>query len=94
MQMRQISGKRELPLDSLPMLVRFRDINDPLRWKECTRSTSLNGSDPAQGRRAPRWRLFQQVSPPQRELKNGFLGFHVTMTSSLMDNDMRIRRPF
>lgn len=26
---RQLSGRRELPLDNLPMLVRFRDINDP-----------------------------------------------------------------
>ena len=24
------SGKRELPLESLPMLVRFRDLNDPM----------------------------------------------------------------
>ncbi|KRR22285.1 hypothetical protein [Bradyrhizobium retamae] len=28
-QVQHVSGKRELPLDSLPMLVRFRDINDP-----------------------------------------------------------------
>lgn len=28
--MRQLSGKVELPLDSLPMLVRFRDPSDPL----------------------------------------------------------------
>jgi hypothetical protein len=27
-QMRQLSGKRELPFDSLPMLIRFRDISD------------------------------------------------------------------
>lgn len=27
---RQLSGERELPLDNLPMLVRFRDINDPM----------------------------------------------------------------
>jgi hypothetical protein len=29
-QIRQLSGKRELPLTSLPMLVRFRDLNDPM----------------------------------------------------------------
>ncbi|NOJ47816.1 hypothetical protein [Bradyrhizobium archetypum] len=29
-QLRRLSGKRELPLGSLPMLVRFRDMNDPL----------------------------------------------------------------
>jgi hypothetical protein len=29
-EIRQLSGKRELPLTSLPMLVRFRDINDPM----------------------------------------------------------------
>ncbi|WP_197090766.1 hypothetical protein [Bradyrhizobium sp. LTSP849] len=28
-RIRQLSGKRELQLDSLPMLVRFRDMNDP-----------------------------------------------------------------
>ena len=28
-QVSRLSGKRELPLDSLPMLVRFRDINEP-----------------------------------------------------------------
>lgn len=28
--LRSLSGKRELPLDSLPLLVRFRDMNDPL----------------------------------------------------------------
>ena len=28
-KLRSLSGKRELPLDSLPMLVRFRDVNDP-----------------------------------------------------------------
>jgi hypothetical protein len=28
-QLERLSGKRELPLDSLPMLVRFRDLNDP-----------------------------------------------------------------
>jgi hypothetical protein len=28
-QLRRLSGKRELPLASLPMLVRFRDLNDP-----------------------------------------------------------------
>ena len=28
-QVRQLSGKRELPLTSLPLLVRFGDINDP-----------------------------------------------------------------
>jgi hypothetical protein len=28
-QLRQLSGKRELPLTSLPLLVRFRDLNDP-----------------------------------------------------------------
>jgi len=29
-QVRRLSGKRELPLESLPLLVRFRDINDPM----------------------------------------------------------------
>ena len=29
-QVARLSGKRELPLDSLPRLVRFRDINDPM----------------------------------------------------------------
>lgn len=29
-QLRQLSGKRELPLTSLPLLVRFRDLNDPM----------------------------------------------------------------
>jgi hypothetical protein len=29
-QIRKLSGKRELPLTSLPLLVRFRDINDPM----------------------------------------------------------------
>jgi hypothetical protein len=29
-QMQKLSGKRELPLTSLPLLVRFRDINDPM----------------------------------------------------------------
>ena len=29
-QVARLSGKRELPLDSLPKLVRFRDINDPM----------------------------------------------------------------
>jgi hypothetical protein len=29
-QLRRLSGKRELPLTSLPMLVRFRDLNDPM----------------------------------------------------------------
>ncbi|WP_192739581.1 hypothetical protein [Bradyrhizobium sp. OAE829] len=29
-QLRRLSGKRELPLDSLPMLVRFRDLNDAM----------------------------------------------------------------
>jgi hypothetical protein len=29
-QVQRLSGKRELSLDSLPMLVRFRDINDPM----------------------------------------------------------------
>jgi hypothetical protein len=29
-QLRRLSGKRELPLDSLPMLVRFRNLNDPM----------------------------------------------------------------
>jgi hypothetical protein len=28
-KLRKLSGKRELPLESLPMLVRFRDVNDP-----------------------------------------------------------------
>jgi hypothetical protein len=28
-QVRRLSGKRELPLTSLPLLVRFRDLNDP-----------------------------------------------------------------
>jgi hypothetical protein len=28
-QVSRLSGKRDLPLDSLPLLVRFRDINDP-----------------------------------------------------------------
>jgi hypothetical protein len=28
-QILRLSGKRELPLDSLPLLVRFRDVNDP-----------------------------------------------------------------
>lgn len=28
-QIRKLSGKRELPLTSLPLLVRFRDLNDP-----------------------------------------------------------------
>jgi hypothetical protein len=29
-QLDRLSGKRELPLTSLPMLVRFRDLNDPM----------------------------------------------------------------
>jgi hypothetical protein len=29
-QVRRLSGKRELPLTSLPLLVRFRDLNDPM----------------------------------------------------------------
>jgi hypothetical protein len=29
-KIRSLSGKRELPLTSLPMLVRFRDMNDPM----------------------------------------------------------------
>lgn len=29
-QVQRLSGKRELPLTSLPMLVRFRDLNDPM----------------------------------------------------------------
>lgn len=29
-QLQQLSGKRELPLTSLPLLVRFRDLNDPM----------------------------------------------------------------
>jgi len=29
-QLRRLTGKRELPLESLPMLVRFRDLNDPM----------------------------------------------------------------
>ncbi|MCK1511642.1 hypothetical protein IVB22_03450 [Bradyrhizobium sp. 190] len=29
-KLRQLSGKRELPLTSLPLLVRFRDLNDPM----------------------------------------------------------------
>lgn len=29
-KLRGLSGKRELPLESLPLLVRFRDINDPM----------------------------------------------------------------
>ena len=29
-KLRQLSGKRELPLMSLPLLVRFRDLNDPM----------------------------------------------------------------
>lgn len=29
-QVRSLSGKRELPLENLPLLVRFRDINDPM----------------------------------------------------------------
>ena len=29
-QIRKLSGKRELPLTSLPLLVRFRDLNDPM----------------------------------------------------------------
>ena len=29
-QVRRLSGKRELPFESLPLLVRFRDINDPM----------------------------------------------------------------
>ncbi|MEH2508331.1 hypothetical protein V1290_007142 [Bradyrhizobium sp. AZCC 1578] len=29
-KLRQLPGKRELPLTSLPMLVRFRDLNDPM----------------------------------------------------------------
>lgn len=29
-KLRSLSGKREVPLDSLPALVRFRDMNDPL----------------------------------------------------------------
>lgn len=29
-RLRQLSGKRELPLTSLPLLVRFRDLNDPM----------------------------------------------------------------
>jgi hypothetical protein len=28
-QVKRLSGKRELPLSSLPLLVRFRDLNDP-----------------------------------------------------------------
>jgi len=28
-QVQRLSGKRELPLTSLPLLVRFRDLNDP-----------------------------------------------------------------
>ena len=28
-QLQRLSGKKDLPLDSLPMLVRFRDMNDP-----------------------------------------------------------------
>jgi hypothetical protein len=28
-KLRSLAGKRELPLDSLPMIVRFRDANDP-----------------------------------------------------------------
>jgi hypothetical protein len=30
-QLQRLSGKRELPLTSLPLLVRFRDLNDPMR---------------------------------------------------------------
>jgi len=29
-KLRSLSGKRELPLENLPMLVRFRDVNDPM----------------------------------------------------------------
>jgi hypothetical protein len=29
-KIRELSGKRELPLTSLPLLVRFRDLNDPM----------------------------------------------------------------
>jgi hypothetical protein len=29
-QLRKLSGKRELPLSNLPLLVRFRDINNPM----------------------------------------------------------------
>jgi hypothetical protein len=29
-KLRQLSGKRDLPLTSLPMLVRFRDLNNPM----------------------------------------------------------------
>ncbi|UPJ53770.1 hypothetical protein IVB30_22140 [Bradyrhizobium sp. 200] len=38
-KLRQLSGKRDLPLDNLPMLVRFRDINDP---KTVERVSPLN----------------------------------------------------
>jgi hypothetical protein len=41
-QVSRLSGKRELPLDSLPMLVRFRDINDP---KTVERVSPLNISE-------------------------------------------------
>ena len=38
-KLRQLSGKRELPLTSLPLLVRFRDLNDP---KTVERVSPLN----------------------------------------------------
>lgn len=38
-KLRQLSGKRDLALDNLPMLVRFRDINDP---KTVERVSPLN----------------------------------------------------